>query len=188
MRSLPFALLTLLLFVSLSSRVFAQDALKPRPSPMYVATVKYQDDEKDKITYVKVTYCRPHKNGREIFGDDEKALVKYGEVWRTGANEATEITFTKDIKVGGKKLKAGTYTIFTIPNKDKWTVIFNSELGQWGAYSYDAKKDILHIDAKVEKTEEVYEPFTIEFELNDNIANMVFLWDTTKASFPLEFY
>ena len=170
------------LFLS-SQTTLAQEALKPRPSPMYVATIKYEDSVKNKSTYVKVTYCRPHLRGRTLFVD----LVPYGEVWRTGANEATEITFTNDVKVAGNKLKAGTYTIFTIPEKEKWTVIFNSELGQWGAYSYDPTKNVLEIEAKVGNTDVFYEPFTIEFQLNDNIADMVFMWGNTKAWFPIEF-
>ncbi len=187
MKSIYAASFLFLLALLINSTSFAQEALKPRPSPMYVATVKYQMDESDKITYVKVTYCRPAKKGRTIFGNGDDVLVPYGQVWRTGANEATEITFTRDVKVGGKKMKAGTYTIFSIPEKDKWTIIFNNELGQWGAYSYNPTNDVLKIDAMVEQMEEVYEPFTIEFELQDNIANMVFIWDTTKAYFPIEF-
>ena len=187
MKSILAASLLFLLGLSINSTAFAQEALKPRPSPMYVATVKYQMNESDKVTYVKVTYCRPAKKDRTIFGEGGDVLVPYGQIWRTGANEATEITFTKDVKVGGKKLKAGTYTIFSIPEKDKWTIIFNSELGQWGAYSYKPADDVLKIEAKVEQMDEAYEPFTIEFELQDNIANMVFMWDTTKAYFPIEF-
>ncbi len=174
---------TIILFVGISVKSYAQEALKPRLSPMYMATVKYEDSVKNKSTYVKVTYCRPHLKDRELFVD----LAPFGEVWRTGANEATEITFTNDVKVAGNKLKAGTYTIFTIPEKDKWTVIFNSELGQWGAYSYDSKKNVLEINAKVGELQETYEPFTIEFQLNDNVADMVFMWGNTKASFPIEF-
>jgi len=176
-----FAFITVMFFSQLS---VAQEALKPRPSPMYVATVKYEDSVKNKSTYVKVTYCRPHLRGRTPFTSD---FVPYGQVWRTGANEATEITFTNDVKVARHKIKAGTYTIFTIPEKDKWTVIFNSELGQWGAYSYDPSKNILEIEAKAGETDVFYEPFTIEFQLNDNVADMVFMWGNVKASFPIEF-
>jgi hypothetical protein len=81
---------------------------------------------------VKVTYGQPSKKGRVIFGD----LVPYGEVWRTGANEATEITFSSDVVISGKTIKAGTYTLFTIPQKNTWTIILNSELKQWGSYGY----------------------------------------------------
>ena len=105
----------LLIFVCAISDLAAQEALKPRLSPLEIVTVKYES------TYVKITYGRPHKKGRTIFG----GLVPYGEVWRTGANEATEITLTKDVIINKQRLKAGTYTIFTIPQKDKWKVIFN---------------------------------------------------------------
>lgn len=169
---------SLIAITLLSQGAYAQEALNPRPSPMYVATVKYED------TYVKVTYCRPHKKDRMIFGE----LVPYGKVWRTGANEATEITFTEDVKLAGNKVEAGTYTLFSIPEKNKWTIILNSELGQWGAYNYDPKKDVLRFDAEASTLDQTYEPFTIEFQLQDNVANMVMMWDKTKVSFPIEFY
>jgi hypothetical protein len=155
----------------------AQEALKPRLSPLEVVTLKYED------TYIKITYGRPHKKGRDIFGD----LAPYGEVWRTGANEATEITTTKDIKIGGKKLPQGTYTLFTIPYRDRWTIILNEELGQWGAYNYNSEKDILRFDVPVTRMDELYEPFTIEFEQNENSANILMMWEHTKVSIPIEF-
>ena len=155
----------------------AQDALKPRPSPLEMVTMKYDD------TYVKVTYGRPHKRGRNIFGD----LLPYGEVWRTGANEATEITITGTIKLGGHQIKPGTYTIFTIPEKDKWTVILNSELGQWGAYNYNSKLDVVRLEVPVSDTTTVYEPFTIEFEQKAQSAELVMMWDQTKVTIPIEF-
>jgi hypothetical protein len=146
-------------------------------SPLEVVTLKYES------TYVKVTYGRPHKKGREIFGE----LVPYGEIWRTGANEATEITFTNDVLINKKKLKAGTYTIFTIPEKDKWKVIFNSDLGQWGSYNYNADKNVLEIEAKVSALDVTYEPFTMEFQLQDDEANLLMMWDKTQASFTIGF-
>ena len=155
----------------------AQEAIKPRLSPLEIVTLKYES------TYVKVTYGRPHKKGREIFGE----LVTYGKIWRTGANEATEITFTNDVLINKKKLKAGTYTIFTIPEKDKWKVIFNSDLGQWGAYNYNADKNVLEIEAKVSALDVTYEPFTIEFQLQDDEANLLMMWDKTQASFTIGF-
>ena len=85
---------------------------------------------------VTVTYGRPYKNNREIFG----GLEQYGKVWRVGADEATTITFNSDVKFGGKGIKAGTYTLFAIPNENAWTIILNSQLGQWGAYGYEKKQ------------------------------------------------
>lgn len=156
---------------------FSQEALKPRLSPLEMVTMKYED------AYIKITYGRPHKKGREIFG----SLEPYGEVWRTGANEATEITVTKDIKIGGKNLSAGTYTLFTIPYQDKWTIILNEELGQWGAYNYNPEKDVLRFDVPVTRMSTVYEPFTIEIEQNQDSINVVMMWDTTKVSIPIQF-
>ena len=167
----------LILSYSVAHQALSQEAIKPRLSPLEIVTLKYES------TYIKVTYGRPHKKGRNIFGE----LVPYGKVWRTGANEATEITFTKDVIVNKKRLKAGTYTIFTIPNNDKWKVIFNSDLGQWGAYNYNADKNVLVIDAKISETEISYEPFTIEFQLQDDMANLLMIWDKTQASFPIKF-
>jgi hypothetical protein len=156
---------------------YAQEALKPRPSPLEMVTMKYED------IYVKITYCRPHKRGRKIFGD----LLPFGEVWRTGANEATEITITGSVKFEGQLIKPGTYTLFTIPNKDHWTIILNSELGQWGAYNYNSKQDIVRFDVPVSTTTEVYEPFTIAFEQKAQSAELVLMWDQTKVSIPIEF-
>ncbi|MFC2123877.1 DUF2911 domain-containing protein [Bacteroidota bacterium] len=171
------SLFVLLLATSISEKVYSQEAVKPRPSPMAVATMKYED------TYIKVTYCRPHKKGREIFG----GLEQFGKVWRTGANEATEITFTKGIKFGGKALAAGTYSLFTIPNEKSWIVILNSELGQWGAYNYDESKDVLRVETSVGKTDTSYEPFTIEFKQNDQGADLVMMWDMTMIRIPIAF-
>ena len=108
---------------------------------------------------VKVSYGRPSKRGREIFG----ALVPYDSVWRTGANGATEITFEKEMKFGGEKVKPGTYSLFTIPTPDSWTIILNTELKQWGSFGY-AKikdKDVLKVKVPVKKLEESVETCTI---------------------------
>lgn len=145
---------------------------------MAVASCRYKD------TYVKITYCQPHKRGREVFGN----LVPFGQVWRTGANEATEIVVTKDIEVNGFLLKAGSYSIFTIPEKDKWSVIFNTDLGLWGSYNYNSKMDVLRIDAATEELKDiVYEPFTISLDSKNDKADLIFLWDKTKVTLFLKF-
>ncbi len=133
--------------------------------------------------YIKAVYGQPLKRGREVFG----ALEPYGRVWRTGANEATEITTTKDLRIGGKTLKAGTYTLFTIPQKDKWKVLFNSDLGQWGAFKYDPAKDVLVTEVPVSQTPETYEAFTIRFDETRTGADMVLVWDKTRVAVPLTF-
>lgn len=130
-------------------------------------------------TNVKVTYGRPYKKGREIFG----GLEKYGKVWRTGADEATEITFAKDVNFGGKPVKAGTYTLFTIPNTNEWTIILNGQGGQWGAYDYEKykDKDVAQVKAPVKKLDKVVEQLTVRFEGND----MIIEWDTTQVAIPI---
>ena len=158
-----------LLFCLLSLPTWAQKVIKPRPkaSPICLATFLGED------IYLKTTYGQPSRNGREIFG----VLVPYGKIWRAGANEATEFTTTKDIKFEKKTLKAGTYTIFVIPEANTWTVVFNSAVGQWGAYKYDDIKasNALQIEVPAEKSEDEYEGFTIQFEQSKKGADLVFL-------------
>ncbi len=133
---------------------------------------------------VKVTYSRPPKNGREIFGK----LVPYNEVWRTGANESTEIKFYKDVNIDGKTVKAGTYSLFTIPKANEWTIILNSDLDFWGAYSYDPAHDVLRVTVPVKKAEEAIENFSIRFRKgNSNEAIMMLGWDTTLIEVLISF-
>ena len=157
--------------------VNGQSALHPQPSPTSITTLKYEK------TYVKITYCRPHKRGRTVFG----GMIPFGKVWRTGANEATEITVTHDIKMAGKRLPAGTYTLFTIPYSDRWTIIVNSVLGQWGAYEYDSRYNVLKFEVPVTTTNIHYEPFTIEFEQKERSTNLVMQWDLTRVAIPIQF-
>ena len=163
----------------LSLQVAAQDAVKPRPSPLAVVSSRYKD------TYIKITYSQPHKNGRAIFG----ALVPYGQVWRTGANEATEITVTRDIKLNGIDLKAGTYSLFTIPGKESWSIIINADLGLWGAYNYSSKMDVLHFEVPVTPVNDdyIYEAFTILIDPKNSRADLVLAWDKSKVIIPIQF-
>lgn len=127
---------------------------------------------------VTVKYFQPAKKGREIFGK----LVPYGEVWRTGANNPTKISFSSDVVFGGKALKAGEYALFTIPNKDKWIVIINSDFKQWGAFGYKQEKDLLRTEVAPTATKELVERFTIGFEQADNGTMLIMAWDMTKVS------
>jgi hypothetical protein len=133
---------------------------------------------------VKVTYGQPSKRGRTTFGD----LVPYGQVWRTGANEATEITFSKNVMIGDKEIKAGTYTLFSIPQKDKWTIILNSELKQWGAYEYEKikAKDVVTTDVPVKKVP-MQERLVYSFQDNANGTVLTIAWDETAVSLPITF-
>ena len=164
-------------FAATSIDVCAQEAVKQRPSPLAIAAIRYKD------AYIKITYSQPVKRAREIFGK----LVPYNEVWRTGANEATEITTTKNIQINGTLLKAGTYSIFTIPQKDKWTIIINSEVGLWGAYNYNSKLDVMRFDVPVMQSDVVYESFTMEFNHRNEVADLLLYWDKIKISIPVKF-
>ena len=180
MSSIGFLFLFISLFPLFAAASIVNDSIvKPqvRNSPIMIANLKTSEN-----IYVKCTYGQPLKKGREIFGN----LIPYGKLWRTGANEATEITFTTNIQIGESALQAGTYTLFSIPNKDKWTIILNSELGQWGDFSYDASKNILIYDAKVNSNSDIYEGFTIQFEEVKNGFNMLLLWDNAKVTVPIQ--
>lgn len=128
-----------------------------------------------------VTYGRPYKKGRDIFG----SLEKYDKVWRVGADEATTITFTKDVKFGDKEVKAGTYTLFAIPKEKEWTIILNSERKQWGAYGYEKikAKDVAHVNAKVNSLDAVVEQLTLRF---DKKNTLVIEWDKTQVVVPIK--
>ena len=128
---------------------------------------------------ISVRYGRPYKKGREIFG----ALVPYGKVYRCGADSATTVTFDKDAVFGGKPVKAGTYTLFVIPNEQSWTIILNSQLGQWGAFEYEKykDKDVLHVDVPVKKLSNVVEQLTISLPP----SGMVIEWDNVQVSVPV---
>lgn len=167
-----------LLFLFTGFNSFSQEAIILRTSPLAIATSRYKD------TYLKITYSQPLKRGREIFD----GVVPYGQVWRTGANEATELTVTKEIMVNGNSLKAGTYSLFTIPEKDNWTIIINSELGLWGSYNYNSKLDVLRFQVPTQSLKDVvYEPFTITIDQKNDKADVLLMWDTVRVSFPIQF-
>lgn len=143
-------------------------------------------DYKKGGTEISVFYCSPSKKGREIFG----GLIPYGTVWRTGANEATTFTTNKALTIGGKTLPAGKYTLWTIPNKDQWSVIFNSKMYGWGVSlkgiaSREADADVLQIDVPVETLSASQEQFSITFDEATPAMNLA--WDMTKVSVPFQF-
>ncbi|MCI4666543.1 MAG: DUF2911 domain-containing protein [Bacteroidia bacterium] len=134
---------------------------------------------------IEVFYNRPSKKGRIIFGE----LVPYDVVWRTGANEATTFTSNKDLTIGGEVLKAGTYTLWTIPGQNEWKVIFNSEMYPWGVdFNADASRkaefDVLTTSVAVESLSQSLEMFTIDFAYQE-VLNMTLAWDQTKVSVPI---
>lgn len=176
--------LVLLLVAGLPQRASAQETVpppEPRPSPLAMAQTMLGD------TYVKIVYSSPRKRGRTLFGpEDSDALETYGEVWRAGANEATELVTTGDLNVGGKMLPAGTYAVFTIPGEEEWTVIFNSGLGQWGDFTYDEELDVMRVDVPAQTIPQDYEAFTIAFEDDGGQTLLTMRWGQTKISVPIQ--
>ncbi len=133
---------------------------------------------------IKILYNRPSKKDREIFGE----LVPFDKVWRTGANEATEIKLYQDVLFDGKKLQAGTYSLFTIPGEDEWTLIFNKDLDYWGAFQYKEQNDVLRVTATTHESPEVIEAFSIQLmETGSNSGTLRMGWDTTIVELPFSY-
>ncbi|MFI5186972.1 MAG: DUF2911 domain-containing protein [Chitinophagales bacterium] len=131
---------------------------------------------------MRVIYSRPHKQGRQIFGD----LLKYGEPWRLGANEASEIEFFRNVTIQNKKVNAGRYIIYCIPYPDKWTIILNNDIFTWGL-KIDSTKDLMHFDIPIKKAAITFEYFTMVFQPAGNGAELVMAWDDTEGRLPVNF-
>ncbi|WP_343328253.1 DUF2911 domain-containing protein [Polaribacter staleyi] len=165
-----------------STDAFAQKFPRLDVSPMDAAT--FPNDWKNSDKLVKVIYGRPQLKGREV---SSLAAVSDKGVWRTGANEATEITFFKDVSFAGKAVKAGTYTLFTIPAEKEWTLVFSSVRNVWGHYTYDKKDDVLRVSAKVSKSVKTIEAFSIAFDkAKDDQVIMYLGWGNTVVSVPFK--
>lgn len=142
------------------------------------------DRKEGEKALVKVAYSRPYLKGREAFGK----LEPYGKVWRTGADESTEIKFYQDATFGGKKVKAGTYSLFSIPGEKEWTIILSSDLDYWGAFKYKEANDVLRVTAPVKKADAPIENFSIIFEkVSDTSAKMFLGWDSSVVEVPVTF-
>ena len=150
--------------------------------PVNFPVLKIQDKAAEPLI-ARVIYSRPQKEGRTIFG----GLVEYGQVWRLGANEATEIELYRDVKVKDKKLAKGRYTVFAIPTEKQWTIIFNKDTDIWGAFKYDMKKDALRVDVPVQKNPLPTEIFSIQFSKTSTGAEMMIAWDEAMVTLPLNF-
>ncbi len=167
--------LLILAFVLAAASASAQLNL-PQPSPK--ASVMYTVG----LTEVSVVYSSPAVAGRDIWGK----LVPYNEVWRTGANSATEISFSTDVMVAGQAVKAGKYALFTIPTADKWTVILNTNAGQWGSTNYKKELDVIRFEVSPEKLTENKE--RLGFYINHvsaDEAHVVMKWEKVKIKFPI---
>ena len=130
---------------------------------------------------MRAIYSRPQKNGREVFG----GLVKYNEVWRLGANEATELEFYTDVTINKTKVNKGRYTLYVIPTETTWTFIINKETDIWGAYKYEQSNDVVRMQVPVENLSAVQEYVGLYFEKSGAGVNLVAQWDKTKAALPI---
>lgn len=173
-------LATMVLAMVFSSESNAQEFSGLDKSPADIAS--YPAGGRDANKKVKVIYSRPQLKGRSLAD-----LAPAGQVWRTGANEATEITFYQDVTVGDKAVKAGTYSLFTIPGEGSWTIILNNKLNQWGAYSYDESADVARIQAKSSQGSESLEAFSMGYKEADNGVHLVMGWGTTRVAVPISF-
>jgi hypothetical protein len=185
-------LFTIIAFICASLMATAQQkATELDKSPLDVSyypanypILKMNGKAKDQPV-ARVIYSRPMKNNRTIFG----GIVKYGELWRLGANEATELEVFKSIRIGGKSIGKGKYTVYCIPYENKWTIIINKDTFSWGSFTYNSKKDLVRIDIPVQSTDETIEALTMYFEDKaDGGSNLVMMWDNVKASLPVNLY
>lgn len=178
----------ILLYVGICLPALAQKFPPTDKSPMDM--VYYPVDYpilkiQNKITeplVARVIYSRPQKNGRTVFG----GLNEYGKVWRLGANEATEIEFFQNVLVGGKPVPKGRYTLCTIPDSVKWTIIVNAETDTWGSFKYDPKKDIVRVDVPVQKTPEPLEDLGMFFTKTGDGFTLTAGWENAMVSIPMK--
>lgn len=134
------------------------------------------------VTTISVIYERPAARGRKIFGE----LVPHGKLWRTGAGNCTKIKFDEHVLIKNKLIEAGTYSLFTIPGEQEWTVILNGDTTLYGTGGYDERKDVVRFTAKSEPTSRYYESFTIDIDVIPNNAELNISWENTRAYFEIE--
>jgi len=151
--------------------------------PVNYPILKIQDKATEPLL-ARVVYSRPQRNGRNVFGE----LLEYGNIWRLGANEATEIEFFKDVVIGNKIVPKGRYTLYAIPNENKWTIIVNKDTDIWGAFKYDSNQDVVRVDAPVQKLSEGLEAFSLVFEKAPTGFVLTAAWDTMAISMPIAVY
>ncbi len=167
---------SLALLCSMSLAASAQEVKPPVPSPLAIVKQDFS------TSFIEIAYSRPSANGRKVFGD----LVQYGKKWRTGANNATVVTFAEDVIIDGNVLKAGKYSMYTIPNKDNWEFVFNTNTGGWG--SVKPETDVLKVKTNKVSTSSFYYN-TLSIDLNNitnNTCDIVVAWENTIAVLPLK--
>lgn len=179
MKKNVFVIAFLAIVLMVSSEMSAQEFAKLDVSPMDAAA--YPTSYKESNKMVKIVYSRPQLKGRTV-----AELAPNDKVWRTGANEAAEITFYKDVNFGGEDVKAGSYTLFTIPGDDEWTVILSSAKNVWGSYFYNESEDVVRVMGTVSESEELIEAFSIAFDGTDSDVNMYLGFGNTIVTVPVK--
>lgn len=180
---------SIIIFVFLGSVALAQDSIEPMDQsqmdmayfPPKYPILSIQNKAVSPLI-MRVIYSRPHQNGRQIFG----GLQPFGDIWRLGANEATEIQFFRDVIINNKKIPKGRYTMYAIVFPEKWTIIINRQTDIWGAFVYDKSKDIVRIDVPV-TAHSLIENMTIQFTRQPSGANMNVYWENVKVTMPILF-
>ena len=154
-------------------------APQPKKSPMNSTSLRTKDG------YARIVYSQPMLRGRQMLGEE----VAYGQVWRLGANEATELFLTEELEIAEAELPAGAYAVFAIPSAESWTLIFNRGLGEWGAYNYDESLDVARVTLPVQTGDEAYEAFTIYFEdvPDSDEDKLVMAWGSNRVEATVEF-
>lgn len=169
--------LALALLVGFASTSFAQGLKLPALSPTSKITQEFS------VSEMSIEYSRPSKRDRKIFG----GLVAYGEVWRTGANAATRVTFGEDVMLAGNAVKAGTYALYTIPNATEWEIILNKGVGNWGTGGYSTDDDIARFKVKPTTFNNTAETFTITIDdITFNTCDITLKWENTKVVIPVK--
>jgi len=161
----------------ISMNATAQEFSDLDKSPMDVAS--FPTDYKDANKLIKISYSRPQLKGRTL-----DKLAPNGEVWRTGANEAAELTLYTDMNLDGKTIEAGTYTFYTIPGEKEWTAIISKDLNVWGSYFYNEANDVARITVPATTAPNSLEAFSIALSKSDNGVDMHLGWDKTRVTVP----
>ena len=149
-------------------------------SPLDMVNFPASSQVQEKV--LRVLYSRPQLKSRNL-----KTLIPNGKLWRTGANESTEITFFKDVEIDSKTVTSGRYTLYTIPDETTWTIILNKKVNTWGAYAYDSSQDLLRVKVPVEYSDENLEAFSITIKGKGSSAFLHMGWDNLRVKLPMDF-
>lgn len=178
MKNTVFILFTILALISLPQKIRAQEFPRLDTSPLDISIFRNED----MTPVIRVIYSRPQKRNREIFGK----LVPFGKVWRTGANEATEIDVYEPLLLGTVSVPPGTYTLYTIPNENQWVVILNKDTHVWGAYDYNENNDLARITVDSKKAAAAIESLSMAFMPTGDGVSLMIGWDDRYVEIPFK--